>query len=95
MSRLDDAIRYETEHTALDFKRTQYVKAQHAALLKDVLSMVNAHDVPGDRFIVCGVDLKPDGSRTFVGVPRGEVVDAATYQQLVRENLEPDVHLEY
>lgn len=82
MSRLDDVIRYERECTSVDFKETQYAKGNHLALLKDVMSMANAHDVPGDRFIVCGVDLKPDASRTFVGVSRGEVVDAATYQRL-------------
>jgi hypothetical protein len=94
MSRLDELIRRGREHTALDFKQVQYARKQHEALLKDVLSMANAH-IGTERHIVCGVALAADGSRTFAGVPRDNIVDAAIYQQLVHENIEPDIHLDY
>ncbi len=91
---IDEIVRYEGEGTGLDFKRTQYAKAQHEALLKDVLSMANAH-IAGDRHIVCGVSAPPGGPREIRGIPAEEVVDAATYQQLVHENIEPDLAVDY
>lgn len=93
-SELDDLIRYEREHTALDFKRIPYRPEQHAAFLKDVLSMANAA-VDGYRHIVCGVEMTPDGGRRFLGVTTSELRDQAHYEQLVRENIEPDVPLAY
>lgn len=91
---LDDMIRYEREHTTLDFKRAPYLKSQHEELLRDVLAMANAH-ASGDRYIICGVHLAPDGERAFPGVARDAVVDAAIYQQLVHQNIEPDLDLDY
>ena len=91
---IDDLIAYENEHTALDFKAIQYTRDKHEALLKDVIAMANAH-VEGTRRIVVGVKLKPDGSRDIVPIPRQDVVDAAIYQQLVRENIEPALDLTY
>lgn len=93
MAQLDDVIQYESEHTALDFKRTQYAREQHSDLLKDVLSMANAHAM-GDRHIVCGVAPAPGGNH-ILGVPSSQIVDAAIYQQLVHENVEPDIDIEY
>jgi hypothetical protein len=91
---VDNLVRYEREGTSFDVKRTAYTKPQHEALLKDVLSMANAH-VAGDRFIVCGMHLPPDGKRPFTGVPRETFTDAATYQQLVEDNIVPSLHLDY
>jgi predicted HTH transcriptional regulator len=94
VSDFDDLIRDELENTTLDFKRTQYLKPQYEAFLKDVLSMANAHAL-GDRHIVCGISLAPGDERMLHGVPRDEMIDAATYQQLVAENIERELQLEY
>lgn len=94
MNNIDDLIAYENEHSALDFKAVQYTKDKHEALLKDVLAMANAQ-VEGDRRIIIGVSLKPDGSRDIVPIRRQDVVDSAIYQQLVRENIEPSLDLTY
>jgi hypothetical protein len=51
MRNVSDIIRFEREHTALDFKQAQYVRAQHEALLKDFMAMANA-DVDGERHIL-------------------------------------------
>lgn len=91
---IDDLIRYEPESTALDFKGVQYVKAKHADLLKDVMAMANAH-VEGDRHIICGVSKSAGGNVSIPGLCSNEVVDAASYQQLVESNIEPHVDLSY
>ncbi len=91
---IDDLIAYENEHSALDFKAIQYTKDKHEALLKDIIAMANAQ-VEVSRRVIVGVKLKPDGSRNIVPITRQDVVDAAVYQQLVRENIEPVLDLTY
>ncbi len=94
MADLEHLIRYENEHSALDFKSEQYRKGSHEALLKDVLAMANA-DVEGDRHVVIGVKHLPDGSREIIGIERSAFVDPATYQELVRANIEPSIDVDY
>lgn len=94
MLNFDELIEYENESTRLDFKRVQYVKHFYEALLKDVLSMANANLID-DRYIVVGVEHRADGTREFCGIPENEFVDSATYHQLIRENIEPEVHFDY
>jgi len=94
MTELDDLIKFENENTRLDFKATQYLKPVHEHLLKDLLAMANA-DVEGDRYIIVGVDYKSDGSRNFLSINGADFVDSATYHQLVRENIEPQIHFDY
>jgi hypothetical protein len=91
---LDDAVRYENEHTGLDFKTVQYDKLKFSSFLKDVIAMANAH-ISGPRFIIVGIKVEPDGSRTYHSIPPGQFVDDAIYQQLVRENIEPEISLAY
>lgn len=94
MRDLPELIRFELEGTGVDFKAIQYTKPMHEDLLKDVLAMANA-DVEGSRFIIMGVKLKPDGTREFLGVPPDEFRDAAEYQQLIAQNIEPDLQVDY
>lgn len=89
---LTDTIEYENEHTCLDFKKAQYVKENYASLLKDVIAMANAI-ATGDKYIVIGVKHFPDGNREIH--PIENFVDSATYQQIIRENIEPELHIEY
>lgn len=91
---LPDLIRFDAEHTGLDFKRTQYVSAKHDDVLKDVMALANA-EVDGDRYIIIGVEPRAGGPNRVVGVPTGQVVDDAVYQQLVHENIEPDIGFAY
>ena len=89
-----DLIKYENEISTLDFKATQYTKRQHEDLLKDVIAMANAH-AEGTRHIILGVKYRPGGTRDFLGIAPDDFVDAATYQQLVRENVEPSLDIDY
>lgn len=89
---LKDIIQYENEHTCLDFKKVQYVQENYVSLLKDVMAMANAI-ATGDKYIVIGVKHFSDGKREIY--PIENFVDSATYQQIIRENIEPELHIEY
>jgi hypothetical protein len=89
-----DLIFYEPEHTAFDSKLEPYTKDQHDAFLKDVIAMANA-DVDGDRHIAIGLKVFPTGHREYRGLKPEELKDSAIYNQLVRENIEPDLSLSY
>lgn len=90
---LKEVILHDNESANVDFKATQYQKAQHSELLKDVLALANAH-VDGERLIVIGVKLRPGHPRELRGIME-EVVDAGNYQQLIAENVEPELEVDY
>lgn len=69
MTQRDDLIRHEPEHTSFDIKLSQYSRERHDVLLKDVLSMANAH-TSSDRYIVCGVDGSDPSRRSWPGIQR-------------------------
>lgn len=94
MRDLEDLARYELENTAVDFKAVQYSREKHVDCLKDVLALANA-DVDGDRFLVLGIKLRSDGTRDFRGIPRDEFRDAAEFQQLLAQNIEPNLAVDY
>lgn len=93
MEDIDYLIRHEVENTYLDFKACQYDKNMHEALLKDIIAMANAIG-SGPRYLIVGIKYWSDGKRKLVGVD-GEFTDSAIYQQLVYENIEPLIHLQY
>ena len=91
---LDDIIKYENEHSGLDFKAIQYRKDKYADLLKDIMSMANAN-IESDRLIIIGVKHRPNGEKEFLPIEKVQFVDASTYQQLVHENIEPELLIDY
>lgn len=93
MDELLDLILYENENTRLDFKRDEYKKDDYVSLLKDVMSMANAFSTQ-ERFIVIGLKPKSIEDRGIKGID-GELTDAATLQQLVYENIEPEISIDY
>ncbi|MDQ7839236.1 MAG: ATP-binding protein [Thermodesulfobacteriota bacterium] len=94
MVSIEDIVRYENEHTGLDFKAVQYKKDQYEELIKDIMAIANA-DFNNERYIIVGVKHCPDGSRQYLPIDRTEFVDSATYQQIIRENIEPDINFDY
>lgn len=84
----------ENEGTGFDSKLLPYRTEEHEEFLRDVMAMANA-DYEGDRFIIIGLKVHPDGRRDLLGVPPEQLKDAADYQSLVRQNIEPDVQLSY
>jgi len=89
---IEDRIRYEGESTTLDFKKAYYAAQRRAELISDVMAMANA-DTRDDRFIVFGVKHTPDGSKTFHSLE--SIPDPAEIEQLLLENIEPAVQVEF
>ena len=91
---LEDLIEYENESTFLDFKEKQYLKPSYVDFIKDILSMANA-DFKEEKYIIIGIRKKTDGSYNVVGISKIDFIDAATYQQIITENIEPYLPIEY
>lgn len=90
---LDDIIKFENENTVLDFKAIQYHKAKFQDLLKDLISMANAK-TDDDKYIIVGVKLLGNGNRNIEGIT-DDFIDEATYQQLIYNNIEPELNFSY
>jgi len=93
MDELDDLIKFENENTRLDFKLTEYTKPEYSAFLKDIISMANAN-TSESRYIIIGLKPKSDGDRGIIGI-KNELTDPGTYQQLINENIDPELYVEY
>lgn len=93
MDTLRDLVMFENENTRLDFKLTEYIKPEFSAFLKDVISMANAN-TNESRYIIIGLKPKSNGDRGIAWIEK-ELTDASTYQQLINENIEPELYVEY
>jgi hypothetical protein len=93
MDDLNNLIMFENENTRLDFKLTEYIKPEFSAFLKDIISMANAN-TNESRYIIIGLKPKSNGDRGIIGIEK-ELTDPSTYQQLINENIEPELQVEY
>ena len=94
MANIDDLIEYYDENLNLDFKGSQYTRDEHADLIKDIIAMANA-DTNDECYIIIGVIHNNGGQKELRGISREGFIDDAVYQQLIRENVEPDIKFEY
>lgn len=99
MINFDDLIEYENENIRLDFKTKQYKKNKSGSdnfedLIKDIMSMANAN-IESARYIIIGVKHKPSSERKIIGIQNEEFIDSATYEQIIKENIEPDIKIDY
>ncbi|WP_214848766.1 ATP-binding protein [Exiguobacterium sp. s193] len=94
MDNIERLIRYEREGSKLDFKQEQYHRMKYPELIKDIMSMANVPS-EGKRYIVIGVKDHLDGTKEFFSIPSEEIVDQATFQQIIRENIEPTIDFSY
>ena len=78
------------ESAKLDFKEKMYPKNGTPELLKDILAMANSN-YPGKKYIILGVKDKIGEERAISGILPEQIVDAASYQQFILNNIEPDV----
>ncbi|MFI8715387.1 helix-turn-helix domain-containing protein [Brevibacillus brevis] len=90
---LFEIIRYENENIYVDFKRSQYQNNED--FLKDIMAMANANTDVSKRYIIIGVKHSPGGSREYFSIPTEEFKDDAIYQDLVRNNIEPEIKFIY
>lgn len=92
---LFEIIEKNTESDYVDFKKEIYDFSkcqQKEEFLKDVLAMANS-EFKGEKYIIFGVK-EITTSKRIVGVNLEQVKDQATYQQIIRENIEPDIEFE-
>lgn len=82
---------YECEY--LDFKQVQYRK-NFNDLIIDIMSMANSSHI-GDKYIILGVKDKPDGTRELFGIPEEEFIDSSIYQNVILNNIEPEIKFDY
>ena len=89
-----ESLLKQTEHEGLDFKKSLYFKQRYEDLLKDVIGMANAK-ISGPRYIVFGVKENTNQIKELFSIQ--EPIDAATYQEIILENIEPNLvcHLNY
>lgn len=99
---MDDAffiecIENETESSFFDFKRDIYdfsnLKSKEDFLI-DIISFVNCH-LSGNKFIITGVKLHKDNSRSLNGIEETLIQDGAVYQSLVDDNIEPTIIVDF
>ncbi|MEN6291604.1 MAG: ATP-binding protein, partial [Methanobacterium sp.] len=93
----EDIIQFETESTYCDFKATQYSQDPSDKVrdfLVDIMAFANA-DIDTDRYIVIGIKHKNDVERLFLGIDKNKFSDPAIYQQIVHQNIEPDIDFDY
>lgn len=88
-----EIIRYENESIYADFKRSQYQNNED--FLKDIMAIANANTDVSKRYIIIGVKHSPNGNRDFYSIPREEFKDDAVYQDLIRNNIEPEIKFIY
>lgn len=94
---LIDCIENEVEGSFFDFKKDIYDFSNQECkqdFLTDVISFANSH-AKGDKYIITGVKLYPDGNRDLNGVTEEKIKDGADYQTLVNDNIEPNIIVDF
>ncbi|WP_242396689.1 helix-turn-helix domain-containing protein [Clostridium butyricum] len=91
--KLEELIKFESESNYIDFKAKQYSKEQNEELLKDIMSMVNS-DAEGYKYIIIGVKCIPGQDNEVKGIDEN-IKDDSEYQQLVENNIEPNINFSY
>jgi hypothetical protein len=91
MDIIEELVRFSNENETVDFKAEEYRKETFGDLVKDVLAFCNAN-VPGNRYIIMGVK-KEKGEPVIT--PVEPALDAASIQQLIHENIYPEVRVDY
>lgn len=89
---INNFIKNEREGEYLDFKAKPYKDRE--ALIKDIMAMANSkHE--GNKYIIVGIKDNINGNREIVGLKEVELVDQASYQQLIISNIEPDIFIKF
>lgn len=94
---LIECMQNEIENSYFDFKKDIYdfsLQKGKEDLLTDILSFANGH-TKGNKYIIMGVKLKPDGTRDFFGVTESKIKDGADYQSLINDNIEPNIIVDF
>jgi hypothetical protein len=82
------------ESNFLDFKKVQYRRETFLELIVDIMSMANSN-YEGDKYIITGIKDKPSGEREIFGIKHEEFMDSSVYQNVVSDNIEPEIQFDY
>jgi len=88
---LEDIVKEGQESEGVLFRRGAYTKQSQVELLRDVLSLANAH-VDGNRFIILGAEPGIVGA-VLSGIPREQIDSTHRYHALVRDYIEPPLDI--
>ncbi len=94
---LMECIENETENSFFDFKKDIYdfsILQNKEDFLTDIISFANGHS-KGNKYIITGVKLHEDGSRSLEGITEGKQKDGADYQSLINDNVEPNIIIDF
>lgn len=89
---LKELILCGNECTYLDYKKVEYNKDNKSELIKDIVSMANSNHI-GEKYIIIGIKHTPGQDLDICGVEA--ITDEANYQQLLQENVEPEINFQY
>lgn len=92
---LKQIIENSNENECIDYKLKMYhfsQKQNKEEFLKDILALANSKENK-EKYLIFGVK-EENYIRKIEGIDKSSVKDQAIYQQLVRENIEPDINLE-
>lgn len=91
---LFEIIKSTNERTDIDYKKELYnLSKQKDDFVKDIMSMANSFE-SGNKYIIIGVKDTSGLDREIVGIDEMNIKDAADYQQLIRDNIEPNIGLD-
>ncbi|WP_145409302.1 ATP-binding protein [Paenibacillus xylanexedens] len=93
MDTIAELIEFGYECEYLDFKERQYDSDKSVDLIKDIMAMANSRH-NGDKFIIVGVRDQPEG-KEIKGIDLIEFIDSSNYNQLIHNNIEPDIRFDY
>lgn len=92
---LVEIIKSTNERTDIDYKKVLYnLSKQKDDFVKDIMSMANSFE-SGNKCIVIGVKDRPSLDREIIGIDEKDIRDAADYQQIIRDNIEPHIGLDF
>jgi len=90
---IEKFIQIGRETIFLDFKQTISFDYDKIDLIRDIIAFAN-NDYEGDKFIVYGIKEK-EGNLDIVGLDNIDFGDAAEYQSLLSEKVEPHIEIDF
>lgn len=96
-NKIIEYINNEIENEFLDFKLKLYDWSEtngKSDFISDVICLANSN-AKEDRYIITGVKVKPNGERIIEGIEPSDAKDSAVYQELITENVEPSLSIDF
>jgi hypothetical protein len=82
------------ENKNVDFKAKMYKQEKYHDFIKDIISFANASGNES-RYIIIGIKDRTGQPKDYLGLTQEDLVNQATFQNLVREKVQPYIHFEF